>query len=186
MPEELFVSSDKYPVYRGDYVKDLYGNYYRVISADTLQVASGKKREKILPDSQLELSDFSIIRRMITYGLLNSSLLLDADDVLTEGLLDYLEGVSLDAKDLLRKKLATVIEYDRRNYLGDCGRLIIYDTATNVTISSIPLDEWFEDFVAAFIDETSTPKNIAKKLADKIFESTKKHKDDIIEGEDNE
>lgn len=181
MPDVKLISQNKYPVYLGDYVKDVFGDYYEVLSRDTFRPASENKVVMLHDTEHLILSPFSIIRRMITYGLLNSLLLLDAEAVLVEDLLDYYDRVGREARDLLSSAMKHEIAYDRRDNVGRYGKMLIYDVPTDKTLVSIPLYEWFNAYIEAIQDPKSTPENVARRLAAILFDLTEKHKNDSKE-----
>lgn len=176
MPEELFISADKYPVYRGDFVVDYLGTTYEALFKNKVVSTDGVLVE-VTPDKTFELSPFSIIKRMMTYGLLNASLLINAEDALPDPLIDYLEYVLSVANSEVQTMLNTKhsIGYHRRR-VGECEYMFVLDSDTDESLSGIPIWDWFQMFVTAFTDSMVTPLTVARRLADEFYALLLKYK----------
>ena len=181
--EELYTAANNYKVYPGDFVEQ-FGSFYVAVSKDHFTTLGRRKR--VLKSEDTSLTHFSIIRRMINYGLLTARLLTDAEDVLPEPQVKYLETVADGAIWKLQNSLGSPISTDRQLNEWNEEVLLIWDSETDVDLASIPIEDYFQAYVDVFTDSTSNPTNVSRKLADKLTELVKKFKVFKAEGDNDE
>lgn len=182
MNEVLFVDRNGYPVFKGDYVESAYGSFCIATAKDAAKTVGGKERR--IDPNLYNLTMFQIIRRLITSGLLTARLMLDAESVLVEDQLTYLESIVSAALTKIWHKIGVDFRLQRKDNVGVDGVYVFYDSETDIDVSAIPLEEYFQVFIDAFSAEKATPITVKTLVADDLFRLIKKYR--IKETKDSE